>query len=156
MSHIRGFLYALKNRGRRCRVFGGTPLAQEAFVNEVVAPPQRPYFFWEAAMLRYNFVFVQGVNEYLGSARPRALYQRHCRFAVGGALLSRRLRVPLILEYNGPQGWIADHWDPTPFKRLVRLCEEVTLRSATRIMVVSEASAGGIVGTKYFGGSDSG
>jgi glycosyltransferase involved in cell wall biosynthesis len=44
----------------------------------------------------------------------------------------------LILEYNGPEGWIADHWDPTPFRSWVRLCEEVTLRSAARIIVVSE------------------
>ena len=69
---------------------------------------------------------------------PRAFYQRHCRFAIAGALLSRRLKVPLILEYNGPEGWIADHWDPTPFRSWIRLCEEVTLRSAARIIVVSE------------------
>ena len=90
-------------------------------------------------MLRYNFAFADGVQRHLDAERPGALYQRHCRFAVGGALLARRLKIPLILEYNGPQGWIAVHWDPTPFKRLVRLCEEVTLRSATRIIVVSEA-----------------
>jgi glycosyltransferase involved in cell wall biosynthesis len=47
--------------------------------------------------------------------------------------------VPLILEYNGPEGWIADHWDPTPFRSWIRLCEEVSLRCATRIVVVSEA-----------------
>jgi glycosyltransferase involved in cell wall biosynthesis len=139
ISHIRGFLYGLKSSGRTCRVFSGTGLAQEAFKNEIVAPTGRPYFFWEAAMLSYNFVFADGVQRRLGSSTPGAFYQRHCRFAIAGALLSRRLKVPLILEYNGPQGWIADHWDPTHFKSLVRLCEEVTLRSATRIIVVSEA-----------------
>ncbi len=139
ISHIRGFLYGLKSSGMSCRVFSGTPLAQEAFKNEVVAPGGHTYFFWEAAMLRYNFRFAEEVTKSLELKRPGALYQRHCRFAIGGALLAQRLQVPLILEYNGPQGWIADHWDPTPFKQLVRLCEEVTLRSATRIIVVSEA-----------------
>ena len=89
-------------------------------------------------MLSYNFVFARGVQRHLASATPRAFYQRHCRFSIAGALLSTRLKVPLILEYNGPEGWIADHWDPTPFRSWIRLCEEVTLRCAARIIVVSE------------------
>jgi glycosyltransferase involved in cell wall biosynthesis len=138
ISHIRGFLYGLKGTGRSCRVFSGTPLAQEAFETEIVNSGRRPYFFWEAAMLSYNFRFARGVQANLAPAAPAAFYQRHCRFAIAGALLSMRLKVPLILEYNGPQGWIADHWDPTPFRGLVTLCEELTLRCAARIIVVSE------------------
>jgi glycosyltransferase involved in cell wall biosynthesis len=137
ISHIRGFLYGLKGTGRNCRVFSGTPLAQDAFETETVDPARRPYFFWEAAMLSYNFRFSRGVQTNLASATPGAFYQRHCRFAIAGALLSTRLKVPLILEYNGPQGWIADHWDPTPFRSLITLCEKLTLRCAARIIVVS-------------------
>jgi glycosyltransferase involved in cell wall biosynthesis len=138
ISHIRGFLYGLKGIGRTCRVFSGTPLAQDAFETEIVDPARRPYFFWEAAMLSYNFSFARGVQRDLASAAPAAFYQRHCRFAIAGALLATRLKVPLILEYNGPQGWIADHWDPTLFRSLITLCEEWTLRCAARIIVVSE------------------
>ncbi len=138
ISHIRGFLFGLKSTGRTCRVFTGTALAQDAFENELVAPQSAPYFFWETTLLGYNLVFARGVQKMLLSETPTAFYQRHCRFAIAGALLSRRLRVPLILEYNGPQGWIADHWDPTPFKGLIRMCEEVALRCAARIIVVSE------------------
>jgi glycosyltransferase involved in cell wall biosynthesis len=138
ISHIRGFLYGLKGMGRTCRVFSGTPLAQDAFETEIVDPAGRPYFFWEAAMLSYNFSFARGVQRDLASATPAAFYQRHCRFAIAGALLATRLKVPLILEYNGPEGWIADHWDPTPFRSLITLCEELMLRCATRVIVVSE------------------
>ena len=142
ISHIRGFLYGLKGTGRTCRVFSGTSLAQDAFETEIVDPARRPYFFWEAAMLSYNFKFARGVQRNLASSTPGALYQRHCRFAIAGALLSIRLKVPLILEYNGPQGWIADHWDPTAFRSLITLCEELTLRCAARIIVVSEVLRG--------------
>jgi glycosyltransferase involved in cell wall biosynthesis len=138
ISHIRGFLYGLKGTGKSCRVFSGTPLAQDAFRTEMIDPARRPYFFWESAMLSYNFRFARGVQRSLASTTPAAFYQRHCRFAIVGALLSIRLKVPLILEYNGPQGWIADHWDPTPFRGLVTLCEELTLRCAARIIVVSQ------------------
>jgi glycosyltransferase involved in cell wall biosynthesis len=138
ISHIRGFLYGVKGMGITCRVFSGTPLAQDAFETEIVDPAGRPYFFWEAAMLSYNFSFARGVQRDLASATPAAFYQRHCRFAIAGALLATRLKVPLILEYNGPQGWIADHWDPTTFRSLITLCEELTLRCAARVIVVSE------------------
>ena len=89
-------------------------------------------------MLSYNFRFARGVQRGLASAAPAAFYQRHGRFAIAGALLATRLKVPLILEYNGPEGWIADHWDPTPFRSLITLCEELTLRCAARVIVVSE------------------
>jgi glycosyltransferase involved in cell wall biosynthesis len=139
ISHIRGFLYGLKSMGRTCRVFSGNPLAQEAFETEIIDAAKRPYFFWEAATLSYNFDFARGVQKDLASATPASFYQRHCRFAIAGALLTTRLKVPLVLEYNGPEGWIADHWDPTPFRNLVRLCEELTLRCAARVVVVSDA-----------------
>jgi glycosyltransferase involved in cell wall biosynthesis len=48
------------------------------------------------------------------------------------------LKVSLILEYNGSEAWIAKHWDPNPLWSWIRLCEDVTLRCAARIIVVSE------------------
>jgi glycosyltransferase involved in cell wall biosynthesis len=112
-------------------------LAQDAFANEIIHAVDRPYFFWGAVMLSYNFVFERGVRNNLGSHRPWFFYQRHFAFSIAGALLSSRLKVPLILEYNGSEAWVADHWDPNPLRRWIRLCEEVTLRSAARIVVVS-------------------
>jgi glycosyltransferase involved in cell wall biosynthesis len=112
-------------------------LAQDAFANEITPPVTRPYFFWGAVMLSYNFVFARGVRQGLGSSRPHFLYQRHFAFSIAGALLSRRLKIPLILEYNGSEAWIADHWDPNPLRRWIKLCKDVTLKSAARIVVVS-------------------
>ena len=106
--------------------------------NEIIPARSRPHFFWGAVMLSYNFVFAQGVRRYLASSQPRFFYQRHFAFSIAGALLSRRFKVPLILEYNGSEVWMADHWDPNPLRGWISLCEQVTLRSAARILVVSE------------------
>jgi glycosyltransferase involved in cell wall biosynthesis len=138
ISHIRGFLHGLKTIGITCRVFSGTALAQDAFQNEIIPAKSRPHFLSGAVLLSYNFVFVRGVQRYLARSRPRFLYQRHCAFSIAGAVLSRRLSVPLILEYNGSEEWMANHWDPNPLRSWIRLCEEITLRSAARIMVVSK------------------
>jgi len=138
VSHIRGFLGGLKVIGKTCRVFSAAPLAQDAFANEIISPQSRRFLFWEAPALAYNLRYARGVQKHLADQSPRFLYQRHCRLSVTGALLSRRLGVPLILEYNGSEVWIADHWDPTFFRRWIELCEEVTLGSASRIVVVSD------------------
>jgi glycosyltransferase involved in cell wall biosynthesis len=138
MSHICGFLGGLRSLGGTCRVFCGVPLKQNLFPNEAIPPERRTYLFWEAASLAYNSEYVRGAAEKMASARPSVLYQRHARLSVVGAMLSKQLRLPLILEYNGSEVWIAEHWDPTPFKEWVWLCEEVSIRSASRIMVVSD------------------
>jgi glycosyltransferase involved in cell wall biosynthesis len=138
ISHIRGFLGGVKAAGIACRVFSGTALAQDVFRNEVIDTVDRSCFFWGAAMLSYNFVFARGVQERIAQHTPRLLYQRHVPFSIAGALLSKRLKVPLILEYNGSEVWVADHWDPNPLRRWIKLCEDVTLRYAARIVVVSD------------------
>jgi glycosyltransferase involved in cell wall biosynthesis len=90
-------------------------------------------------MLAYNFAFARGVEQTLAGEKPGVLYQRHCALSIAGALLSRRLQIPLILEYNNSEVWVAKHWDPSPLRPWIKLCEDISLRAASRIMVVSEA-----------------
>jgi glycosyltransferase involved in cell wall biosynthesis len=54
-------------------------------------------------------------------------------------LLSFMLGVPLILEYNASELRMADYGDPLRFRGWLRLCEEVSLRRASWIVVVSDA-----------------
>ncbi|HZU09082.1 MAG TPA: glycosyltransferase [Pseudacidobacterium sp.] len=138
ISHIRGFLGGVRALGKKCRVFCGVPLAQESFRNEIVPPRGQRILFWEPPALAFNNTFIKGVRKQLENSHPKVFYQRHRRLSVAGAVLSRTTRVPLILEYNGSEIWIADHWDPTSFRHWIVLCEEVSIRSASRILVVSE------------------
>jgi glycosyltransferase involved in cell wall biosynthesis len=68
-----------------------------------------------------------------------AIYQRHGRFSLVGALLAHLTGRPLILEYNGSEEWVAENWtSTTSLKAQIAACEEAALRAATRIVVVSE------------------
>jgi hypothetical protein len=51
-------------------------------------------------MLSYNFAFARGVQS-ISLRRSAELLSAALPFSIAGALLSRRLKVPLILEYNG-------------------------------------------------------
>src|SRR5262249_30583277 len=44
---------------------------------------------------------------------------------------------PLLLEYNGSEVWLSRQWDPVGLKWLLKQVEQLNLRAADRIFVVS-------------------
>jgi glycosyltransferase involved in cell wall biosynthesis len=138
MSHVRGFLLGLKQCGIHGRVFTARALPQDFFPEQCISLSSWPSLFWEAAAIAYNWRFVRAVRKSLGNQSPVALYHRHSRFAVSGAVLSLKLRVPFILEYNGSEVWVSENWDPARFRTWLKLCEDCCLKCAALIVVVSE------------------
>jgi glycosyltransferase involved in cell wall biosynthesis len=77
------------------------------------------------------------VREALPLARAAdVVYQRHARFSLAGAMLSRLTGKPLFLEYNSPGNFLAE--DPAPFAAIRRRTERAVLAAAARVIVVSE------------------
>ena len=138
ISHVQGFLDGVRQNGVPCRVFTGRPLPFHDLSQDCIPLSSMPFLFWEAAALAYNWHFARKAGKSLRKNRPRALYQRHGRFVVAGALLSQKLQVPLVLEYNGSEIWTAKNWDPSRFRAWLQLCEDYALKSASLIVVVSE------------------
>ena len=138
LSHVTGFLAGLAQEGASAAVFSGSRFSAPCKV-QCIPPSRRFTLFREAAILSYNFRFVAGVRKLLAAQKPRLFYQRHGRFLFAGALLSRWLGIPLVLEYNGSEDWIARHWDPARFASWLRLCERVSVDAASLIVVVSNA-----------------
>jgi len=66
------------------------------------------------------------------------IYQRYSRFNFTGVMLSLVTGLPLALEFNGSEVWVSRHWDPIGQFRLLKRFEEINLRSADVIFVVSE------------------
>jgi glycosyltransferase involved in cell wall biosynthesis len=82
----------------------------------------------------------------LGTARAAdAIYQRHARFSLVGALLSRLSGKPLILEYNGSEQFVARYWNSTPLRRRLAACEDAALQAAARIVVVSKVDCQALI-----------
>lgn len=136
LTHVTGFLSGLAKEGARSALFCGQPL-QAACDVHIVSGSRRFHLFREAANLSYNIRFIAAVHKLLAQRRPRLLYQRHGRFLFAGALLSRLMGIPLVLEYNASENWMAKYWDPARFSPWLRLCERVAVRAASLIVVVS-------------------
>ena len=137
LTHVTGFLSGLAQEDARVAVFSSRPLQTACEVHKIPGP--RPlHLLREAGSLSYNLRFIAASRKTLAKKRPRLLYQRHGKFLFAGAILSRLLRIPLVLEYNGSEDWIAKHWDPSRFSAWLRLCEAVSIRAASLIVVVSK------------------
>ena len=138
LSFLRGSLSGLSSVGATCEIVSGCPLPIDVYPVTLVPNRRRLYLFKETQALAYNVRFVLTTWRLFRRARPRLLYQRHARFVVAGALLSRLLRVPMVLEYQTSEYWWAKTWGPARFLPLVRLAEDFSIRSAARLAVVSD------------------
>ncbi|MBV9083682.1 MAG: glycosyltransferase family 4 protein [Acidobacteriaceae bacterium] len=67
------------------------------------------------------------------------IYQRMSVCNYSGVLLSRRHRVPLILEYNGSEAWVAKNWGrPLRYHEEAEMAERACLRHAHAVVTISE------------------
>lgn len=136
LTHVTGFLSGLGKERIRTAVFTGPPLHTAGQAHHI-SGSSRPRLFREAGALSYNVRFITAARKLLAEKRARLLYQRHGRFLFAGAVLSRLTRIPLVLEYNASEEWMAKHWDPIRFLPWLRLCEKVSIKAASLIVVVS-------------------
>ena len=139
MTHVGGLLGGLAAQSARCKVFSGRAFNSKGFPLCEIPAKRRFYLLREPLLISYNATYYREVARQLRKGAAKALYQRHGRFVVGGALLSHALRVPLVLEYNGSEDWVATNWDPSRFRSWLRLCEDFSLAAAALVVVVSEA-----------------
>jgi glycosyltransferase involved in cell wall biosynthesis len=69
------------------------------------------------------------------------IYQRYSLLNCVGVMLSWWKSVPLILEFNGSEVWVDEHWSKNKRFRLrflVRWFEKINIRYASTIVVVSQ------------------
>jgi glycosyltransferase involved in cell wall biosynthesis len=90
-----------------------------------------------------NYRFSRSCTRQL-SAAPQlrdvdVIYQRMTTGNYAGVELSRARRIPLVLEYNGSEAWIARNWGKAlAFERAALDCEDVCLRHAHLVVTVSD------------------
>jgi glycosyltransferase involved in cell wall biosynthesis len=105
-----------------------------------LVPPRRLYnVLREVPYFAHALRFDREAARVLARRRADLIYHRFDPGSVSGVLRARRAGVPLVLEFNGSEVWIAEHWD-RPFRRrgLFAGVEAANLRHADLVVVVSE------------------
>ena len=85
-----------------------------------------------------NLHFTRHLLPLLEQSVPDLIYQRYARFSWAGVVAALKTSRPLFLEYNGSEVWVGKHWDRVGKLDLLERYEQLNLKAATRIFVVSE------------------
>ncbi len=89
--------------------------------------------------LAFSRHFSKEVIRRLAGRKISFLYQRHGLDNWSGVELALTLNVPFVLEYNGPEVWVARHWGKPARRETISLrLEELALHAADCIVVMSQ------------------
>ena len=141
VSHIAGFCKGVTSLGHEMffistsDVFGvdekQTPVSVIKQNNVNLAPKE-----WN--IISYNYKYTWHAKNILAKSKPTFIYQRYSAFNFAGVILSKLLRIPLVLEFNSSEVWKGKHWKEWKYLHLLELFEKVNLLSADLITVVSQ------------------
>lgn len=101
----------------------------------------------ELALLSYNSKLIErGVNA-LWQDCPDVIYARYSLDCYAPVPIAQQLGIPLILEYNGSEVWIEQHWGRgLKYQEVARKIEDLVTRSADLITVVSKPLKDELIG----------
>jgi glycosyltransferase involved in cell wall biosynthesis len=140
VGHLAGVVNGFAAGGRSVDLVSATdPILLRPEVHYERLTPPRAF----GVPLELNFFrFQSRVVSTLARRHTRGygfLYQRMSVLNYAGVVLSRRLGLPLVLEYNGSEVWAARHWGrPLRYERLAQEAEDVSLHHAHVVVTVSE------------------
>lgn len=145
IAHTAGIVNAMVQAGAPAGVrpvvvaFDRNPILDAAAEEQVLGLPERFWDLPEAPQIAANRDVVAQVSGLAGRLRAPFIYHRYAAYSYGVALAARRLAVPLVLEYNGSEVWIARHWGrPLRHEALAQRIEAAVLAAADRIVTVSQ------------------
>ncbi len=144
VTHTAGVIKGFRRCGISCvfvAVEDNPMIEPEEAVRRLVNP-----FRWFAnlripALILFNLrVFMHMIHLEREFGRPAFLYQRYSIYAIAGVLYARLRRIPLVLEYNGSEVWIAEKWGEGRSGSSVALWyENIVIQGADYIVVVSRS-----------------
>jgi glycosyltransferase involved in cell wall biosynthesis len=142
VAHVAGVTNAFVRAGVAVRLLSAQeqPLVDAPTRQRVVAPDFLISFPFEVNPHRYQSVFVRAALAAAREHHPDFIYQRYALNDLSGTLLRGRLKLPLVLEWNGSEVWAQRHWgERLRLERLGLAIERASLRHADLVVVVSQA-----------------
>lgn len=141
VGHVAGVINAFIMRGNDvCFVSPEEPKYLSPEVRIARVPLFRHYGIpAEANLFRLQELTLTAASKAAAEFEPTLIYQRLSLGDWTGAELARRLGLPLVVEYNGSELWVARNWGSNVrYSREMMAAEEALLRSADLIFTVSQ------------------
>ena len=142
VGHVAGVINSFIDRGWKTYLFSiSPPQMTKKELNFVEVPFPRPYIYPpDINDISYHRILLRKIRSFGKCLRFKGMiYQRMSVFNFSGVIISRALKRPLILEYNGSEVWISKNWGkPLAWTHLAMKAEQACLRHAHQIVTVSE------------------
>lgn len=141
LAHTGGVANGLAGAGYEVDLVApfAAPHLHDGIVEHRGHPPPSLALPTEANNFRYDDALYHRVSRIAEARPPRFVYQRMSIHSHIGPRLSRSLGVPLVVEYNGSEVWVARHWgQQLKYERLAEQAEEALLRHAHVVVTVSD------------------
>jgi len=142
VSHIYGVGKGFINRGKKLFFISTDNLALIDRLKcpvYVVKPFRRIRNLREVPEMSYNQELFDEACRIFDREKPNLIYQRYSRNNYTGVTLSLRYKIPLIIEYNGSEIWMARNWGRRLiFEGITEKIEVLNLKAADLIVVVSD------------------
>ena len=142
VGHTTGVLKGFIANGLRPLYISPYPINAVREMQIPLLTVKRPAWFRnlpELPFLLYSEYLYRRVRVLKDSTHPAFVYQRYSLNNYTGLVHSRRKRLPFILEYNGPEVWVARNWGSRLiFEGISLSIENANLHGATLLVVVSK------------------
>jgi glycosyltransferase involved in cell wall biosynthesis len=149
LGHIAGILNHLDEFTER-PIFLSTdviPTVRNDLETYIIIPRREFWDLKELPSIYFNKIFEQTAQKYLNGKRLSFIYQRYSVNNYSGLKLARFYGVPFVLEYNGSEIWIQQHWGkPLKYAEISERVELLNLRAADIIVVVSQPMRDELIG----------
>ena len=149
IGHVAGVVNGFAKLGCVIEVFAAEqlPMIDPAVKQSYVASSAISGLPLELNGYQFHEIFTASLEPKLKRWSPDLIYQRNCLANCAGVVLSRKLGLPLVIEYNGSEVWVSRHWGtPLRFSDVASKVEEANLRHAHLIVVVSEVLREELIG----------
>ena len=141
VGHVAGVANALARHAEAVDLLAveRPPLLDPAVTHHAVSHAGAFGYPYELNYYRYEGVFARRAREVFSSQPPDVVYQRISLANYSGLRLARRLKIPLIIEFNGSEVWVSKHWGrPLLLPGIAEAAEDVSLHHADLIVTVSQ------------------
>jgi glycosyltransferase involved in cell wall biosynthesis len=149
VAHTAGVLNAL-DRFTPSPVFVTTarmPMVRDDIETHRLVPEQRFWDFRELPKLYFNHTAIRQVESLASRRRFSFVYHRYTAHSFAAVEVAARLKLPLVLEYNGSEVWVSRNWGkPLAYEGLALRIEDLMIHSADVIVVVSQPLRDELVG----------
>lgn len=141
VGHVAGVVNALSRRGHPVTIVAMfRQPGVDASVEEVIVPPTFSSAYPnELNRHRFHADFFGEAMRVATGRRPAFLYARYSLSDLSAVRLRRALGLPLVMEYNGSEVWVQEHWgQPLRLRAASERVERANLREADLVVTVSE------------------